>query len=132
MVMNASDDPRCKTTLILAPTALLDQWKLEIEMKTNNGLKCLIYHGMCRLCWFSFPSYLSVIGPSKPRKKTEILKYDVVLTTYQTMANEWPDIEAEEKAKKKKKKKPALNGFIMTDSDDEVKPKKKKKEGESI
>jgi SNF2 family DNA or RNA helicase len=44
MVKNQSDDPRCKTNLIIAPTALLDQWKLEIEMK-SNGLKCLIYHG---------------------------------------------------------------------------------------
>jgi SNF2 family DNA or RNA helicase len=133
MVMNASDDPRCKTNLILAPTALLDQWKLEIEMKTNNGFKCLIYHGMYRMYRFVLRPHVMVVGPGKPKKKTDILKYDVVLTTYQTMANEWPDIEAEEKAKKKKKKKkPALNGFIMSDSDDEVKPKKKKKEGESI
>jgi SNF2 family DNA or RNA helicase len=44
MVKNQSDDPRFKTNLIIAPTALLDQWKLEIEMK-SNGLKCLIYHG---------------------------------------------------------------------------------------
>jgi len=49
MVKNQSDDPRCKTNLIIAPTALLDQWKLEIEMKTNN-MKCLIYHGI----WKSF------------------------------------------------------------------------------
>jgi SNF2 family DNA or RNA helicase len=47
--MNKSQDPACKTTLILAPTALLDQWKLEIEMKTNCDVKCLIYHGQ----WFS-------------------------------------------------------------------------------
>jgi SNF2 family DNA or RNA helicase len=130
MVTNASDDPRCKTNLILAPAALLDQWKLEIEMKTNNGLKCLIYHGMCCISRFWPSIRCHAVGPGKPRRKTEILKYDVVLTTYQTMANEWPDIEAEAKAKKKKKK-PTLNGFIMSDSDDEVRPKKKKKEGES-
>jgi len=46
LVKNQSADPMCKTNLIVAPTALLDQWKLEIEMKTNNGFKCLIYHGM--------------------------------------------------------------------------------------
>lgn len=45
MVTNVSDDPMCKTNLILAPSALLDQWKLEIELKTNNGFKCHIYHG---------------------------------------------------------------------------------------
>ena len=47
IVKNQSTDPLCKTTLILAPLALLDQWKLEIETKTNCGLKCLIYHGKC-------------------------------------------------------------------------------------
>jgi SNF2 family DNA or RNA helicase len=45
MISNPSDDPRCKTNLILAPMALLDQWKLEIELKTNIGLKCHIHHG---------------------------------------------------------------------------------------
>jgi len=45
MVVNRSKDPTCKTTLIIAPLALLDQWKLEIETKTDCGLKCLIYHG---------------------------------------------------------------------------------------
>ncbi|KAG1775699.1 hypothetical protein EV702DRAFT_1234778 [Suillus placidus] len=35
----------CKTNLIVAPLALLDQWKLEIEMKTTNNLQCLVYHG---------------------------------------------------------------------------------------
>jgi SNF2 family DNA or RNA helicase len=45
MVANASDDPLCKTNLIIAPVALLGQWELEIEMKTANGMKCLIYHG---------------------------------------------------------------------------------------
>ena len=45
MVVNASSNPTCKGNLIIAPVALLDQWKLEIETKTTNGLKCLIYHG---------------------------------------------------------------------------------------
>ena len=34
-----------QSTLIVAPLALLDQWQLEIESKTNLGLQCLIYHG---------------------------------------------------------------------------------------
>lgn len=42
---NRSDDPLCKTTLILAPVALLDQWQQEIGMKTDLDMKCLIYHG---------------------------------------------------------------------------------------
>lgn len=45
MMHNRSKDPVCKTSLILAPTALLDQWKLEIELKTNDSLSCVIYHG---------------------------------------------------------------------------------------
>jgi len=45
MVKNRSHNPKCKTSLVLAPQALLDQWKMEIELKTNDGLKCLIYHG---------------------------------------------------------------------------------------
>jgi SNF2-related domain len=45
IVTNRSTDPLCKTTLIIAPLALLDQWKMEIETKTNCKLKCLIYHG---------------------------------------------------------------------------------------
>lgn len=46
---NRSDNPLVKTTLILAPVALLEQWQLEVEMKTNLALKCLIYHGMSLL-----------------------------------------------------------------------------------
>jgi hypothetical protein len=45
MVTNVSKDPSCKTNLILAPMALLDQWKLEIDLKTNLGFTCHIYHG---------------------------------------------------------------------------------------
>ena len=45
MIKNRSTDPLCKTNLIVAPAALLDQWKLEIELKTNNTLSCLIYLG---------------------------------------------------------------------------------------
>ena len=36
---------RTAALAIVAPLALLDQWALEIEMKTNCGFKCLIYHG---------------------------------------------------------------------------------------
>ncbi|KDR76486.1 hypothetical protein GALMADRAFT_246858 [Galerina marginata CBS 339.88] len=100
IVQNPSTDPACKTTLILAPVALLDQWKEEIESKTNIGLKCLIYHGQ-----------------SKTKKKSELMKHDVVLTTFGTMASEWPDYENEMKKKAKAKKRG--DSFIVTDSEDE-------------
>ena len=45
LVSNQSRDPLKKSTLIVAPLALLDQWQMEVEMKTNCDLKCLIYHG---------------------------------------------------------------------------------------
>ncbi|KAG2140702.1 SNF2 family N-terminal domain-containing protein, partial [Suillus clintonianus] len=112
IIANPSDDPRCKTNLIVAPLALLNQWKLEIEMKTTNNLKCLVYH-----------------GPNKPRNKTDLMKYDVVLTTFHTLALEWPDLEAEEKAKQKaQRRKKNTNSFIESDSGDDRKPKKKKRE----
>ncbi|KAF7976186.1 hypothetical protein HWV62_7352 [Athelia sp. TMB] len=107
MTINQATGSDVKTNLILAPMALLDQWKLEIETKTNDAFKCHIYH-----------------GSGKAKKKSELLKYDVVLTTYSTLALEWPDYEAEEKAKKKKAKK---TDFIETDSEDEKNPKKKQK-----
>ncbi|GBE87557.1 hypothetical protein SCP_1102340 [Sparassis crispa] len=109
IVSNQSEDPMCKTNLIVAPLALLDQWQLEIEMKTNCDLKCLIYH-----------------GSNKPKKRKDLLKYDVVLTTFHTLALEWPDAEAEEKKAKKKAKQKKKDDFIESDSEDERKPKKKK------
>ncbi|PPQ65989.1 hypothetical protein CVT26_010649 [Gymnopilus dilepis] len=100
MVMNRSKDKARKTTLILAPTALLDQWKAEIESKTNCDLKVLIYH-----------------GSSKTKRKSELLKYDIVLTTYHTMSLEWPDYENEMKKKAKARK--SGDDFIVPDSDEE-------------
>ncbi|KAF5357721.1 hypothetical protein D9758_007422 [Tetrapyrgos nigripes] len=108
MMKNRSENPKCKTNLILAPLSLLDQWKLEIELKTNEALKCLIYH-----------------GSSKPKKTSDLMYYDVVLTTYNTMANEWPDYEAEIKKQKAKKKK--KDDFIDDDDEEEEKGKGKLK-----
>ena len=65
MMANRSDDPAVKTTLIVAPLALLGQWKLEIEMKTNDVLSVHIYHGY-----------------EKAKSKKTLQKADVVLTTY--------------------------------------------------
>jgi hypothetical protein len=45
-----------------------------------------------------------------------------------TLALEWPDFEAEEKAKAKKARRKKTPDFIATDSDDEPKAKKKKRQ----
>ncbi len=85
LVKNTPTDAR-KTTLIIAPTALMDQWKLEIELKTDEGLKCLIYHGM--LMRTTIHLLILSKGSGKVRSKKELLKYDVVLTTYQVRRSE--------------------------------------------
>jgi SNF2 family DNA or RNA helicase len=66
MCANPSDDPGCQATLIIAPLALLEQWKQEIAVATEEGtFKVLIYH-----------------GPTRPKNKKDVQKYDVVITTY--------------------------------------------------
>ncbi|EPQ53423.1 hypothetical protein GLOTRDRAFT_139677 [Gloeophyllum trabeum ATCC 11539] len=117
IVTNQSSDPMQKTTLIVAPLALLDQWQLELQTKTDCGLKCLIYH-----------------GAGKPKKKSDLIKYDVVLTTYGTLAMEWPDPEAEEKAQKaRKQQKPKKDEeFIVSDSEDSDEPVKKKSKKKTL
>ncbi|KAI9702173.1 MAG: hypothetical protein M1820_006255 [Bogoriella megaspora] len=74
MVTRKSEDPRCKTTLIVAPVALLRQWKREIEVRIKTGkhaLSTLIYHGQMR-----------------PMKFNDLKKYDVVLTTFGKLGQE--------------------------------------------
>ncbi|KAJ7054346.1 SNF2 family N-terminal domain-containing protein [Mycena amicta] len=119
MVKNPSKDPKCKTTLILCPLALLVQWQTEIATKVNAELKVIIYH-----------------GSNKPKRKSDLLAYDVVLTTYGTMALEWPDVEAEMKKKEKAKRKKPADEFIVSDSDDDSddapKNKKKKKKDRGL
>ena len=39
------DGKTTKTTLIVAPVGLLEQWKLEVENKTKKKLRVEIYHG---------------------------------------------------------------------------------------
>lgn len=75
MVSRRSQDPTRKSTLIVAPVALMKQWEREIQQKLKSGrehrLTCFILHGVNR------------------RTTWEQLKtYDVVLTTFGTLANE--------------------------------------------
>ncbi|KAK4989618.1 hypothetical protein LTR50_003085 [Elasticomyces elasticus] len=72
---NKSTDPRRKTTLIVAPVALMRQWKTEIQEKTKPGprsrLRVFVHHGQTKRAGFR-----------------ELRDYDVVLTTYGSLAAE--------------------------------------------
>ncbi|PPR08294.1 hypothetical protein CVT24_002452 [Panaeolus cyanescens] len=102
MVTNRSKNQHYRSTLIIAPVALLDQWQREIEEKTNCGLTCFKYHGQ-----------------SKPISKSELSQYDVVLTTYGTMSHEWPDYEKEVNAKARARRKG--ENYSVGDDDEEMK-----------
>lgn len=79
MVTRKSDDPLCKTTLIIAPVALMRQWKQEIsnKIKPNRKLTVFIHHGQ-----------------SKKKDFRDFMQYDVVLTTYGSIASELKKLEA--------------------------------------
>lgn len=68
------DDTR-KTTLIVVPTSLLHQWEREIDDKVKPGykLKTIVFHS----------------GKKRNMTVARLLSYDVVITTYGTLAHEW-------------------------------------------
>ncbi|KXT16769.1 hypothetical protein AC579_5481 [Pseudocercospora musae] len=78
MVTRKSDDPRCKTTLIIAPVALMRQWKSEIrnKLKPNRQLLIFTHH-----------------ATHKAKSFDELRTFDVVLTTYGTIAAELKRLE---------------------------------------
>ncbi|ODA83214.1 hypothetical protein RJ55_01725 [Drechmeria coniospora] len=67
---------RPKTNLIVGPLSLLRQWEEEIKCRTklSHRLSVFIYHG-------------------KKATTDELLRYDVVLTTYGTIAQEWKRLD---------------------------------------
>ena len=85
MVTRRSQDPKCKTTLIVAPVALMKQWESEIKIKvrSNKRLSTYTYH-----------------GAKKNTKWQELRNYDVVLTTFGTLASEKTRKDKIELAKK--------------------------------
>ena len=62
-----------KTTLVVAPLALIQQWSREIEEKVedSHALRVLVHH-----------------GPKRTKRGEDLKKYDVVITTYQTVMSE--------------------------------------------
>lgn len=66
--------PSCsKCTLVVAPLALIKQWEAEIKHKvsSSHSMRVLVHH-----------------GPSRTKRSADLLKYDVVITTYQILASE--------------------------------------------
>jgi SNF2 family DNA or RNA helicase len=60
----------CKGTLLVVPLALADQWRREIEEKTT--LKAHVHH-----------------GPKREKDPVRLARWDVVITTYDTVSSEW-------------------------------------------
>lgn len=78
IVSRPSTDPSRKTTLIIAPVALMQQWQREIDrlIKPENKLSVFILHGEKRKTSFN-----------------KLKKYDVVLTTFGSMGTELKRLE---------------------------------------
>ncbi|KAB5566446.1 SNF2 family N-terminal domain-containing protein [Coniochaeta sp. 2T2.1] len=62
-----------KGTLVVAPLALIRQWEAEIKDKItpDKALKVYVHH-----------------GPSRTKSARELMRYDVVITTYQILVSE--------------------------------------------
>ncbi|EHK23695.1 uncharacterized protein TRIVIDRAFT_123181 [Trichoderma virens Gv29-8] len=62
-----------KTTLVVAPLALIRQWETEINERVakTHGLKVLVHH-----------------GPQRTKQPEDLKLYDVVITTYQILVSE--------------------------------------------
>jgi SNF2 family DNA or RNA helicase len=73
-----SEDPLRKTTLIIAPVALMRQWEKEIERHVHPRyrLKVYVYHGSGKNVDFA-----------------KLRTYDVVLTTFGTLTSEFKQKE---------------------------------------
>ncbi|EGD93398.1 SWI/SNF family DNA-dependent ATPase Ris1 [Trichophyton tonsurans CBS 112818] len=103
MVSRPSTDPARKTNLIIAPVALIQQWKREINRMlkpgSQNQLSVFILHGERRAIKFQ-----------------DLRRYDVVLTTFGTLASE---LKRKEQWMKLKKENPtAYQNLSITPLDD--------------
>ena len=70
-----SSDPDIRTDLVCAPLSLLSQWLLEMKSRAP-WIKACIWHGS---------------NPTRPMTVEGLKKYDVILTTHQTLALQWYD-----------------------------------------
>ncbi|KAH6647523.1 SNF2 family N-terminal domain-containing protein [Truncatella angustata] len=72
-----------KTTLVVAPLALIRQWEAELKEKVDDShkLKVLVHH-----------------GPQRTKRFEDLKRYDVVITTYQILVSEHGHSNASVKA----------------------------------
>ncbi|KAI1275545.1 SNF2 family N-terminal domain-containing protein [Xylaria sp. FL0933] len=72
-----------KTTLVVAPLALIRQWEAELKEKVEDShrLKVLVHH-----------------GPQRTKNFEDLRRYDVVITTYQILVSEHNHCNASVKA----------------------------------
>lgn len=73
ILANPPKDPKQKTTLIVAPLALLKHWPREVDEKVKSGhkLRVHVFHGQ-----------------GKNIAVDRIKQYDIVLTNYETLQRE--------------------------------------------
>lgn len=76
IMANPSEDKNCKTTLIVGPVSLLRQWSAEFRAKVKMEYKprVVFYHGADK---------------KKVNTFIKMRRYDVVLTSYTTLASEY-------------------------------------------
>lgn len=86
---NKSKDPKIKTTLIVAPVALLNQWKREIKnrVKPEHELSVCLHHGIGR----------------KIKSFDEFASYDIVLTSYGLLSREYKECYGVQDSRSSKK-----------------------------
>ncbi|ETN39523.1 uncharacterized protein HMPREF1541_05749 [Cyphellophora europaea CBS 101466] len=72
-----------KGTLIVAPLALIKQWEGELKnrVEDDHALKVCVHH-----------------GPKRAKSSKDLKKYDIVITTYQTLTSEHADSGGEIKS----------------------------------
>lgn len=71
-----------KSTLVVAPLALIKQWESEIQAKVEDSheLRVCVYH-----------------GTSRAKSADDLEKYDVVITTYGTLSSEYGAVDKSNK-----------------------------------
>ncbi|KAJ1272919.1 hypothetical protein BS78_06G239800 [Paspalum vaginatum] len=103
-------------TLVVCPASVLRQWANELSVKVMEGnkLSVLVYH-----------------GGSRTRDPNELARYDVVVTTYMTVANEVPKESSDNEQKDSEMSRKCSDSCIGSKRKKQSKEKKKNKPNSS-